>query len=177
MRIISGKHKGRKLHPPANTPARPTTDFAKTALFNIINNRFNIDELSVLDLYAGTGAIGLEFLSRGAINVVFVEKDKGSCRFIEKTLMELSMEAVVLNIDVDRYFNQSGNYSFDIIFADPPYAHCNPQHLKHEIDKKNLINAGGLLVIEHAKDLIATTEALGAEVRSYGGSVFSIFEY
>ncbi len=177
MRIISGKHKGRLLHPPANMPARPTTDFAKTGLFNIINNRFNIDQLSILDLYAGTGAIGLEFLSRGAEKVTFIEQDRVCSKFIQDTLTKLEMKSGTLIATEVEKFLGSCNQKFDLIFADPPYAKCDPGKLLTLINNNNLLNDDGLLIIEHAKELSTLTEELGAEVRSYGGSSFSFFQY
>ncbi len=121
MRIVSGKHKGIRLNPPLNISARPTTDFAKESLFNVLNNRVDFEELRVLDLFAGTGGISFEFASRGCISVTSVEKNRVQANFIRKTCTQLKLDEVQL-IQGDVFkFLKSTKVKYDLIFADPPY--------------------------------------------------------
>ena len=123
MRIISGIFRGKQIQPPGNFKARPTTDFAKESLFNILLNKFDLKEVDVLDLFAGTGSITYEFASRGARSVVAVENNPDHYRFIRKTCDALDLQLVtVIRGDVFRYLKKPVQ-SFDIIFADPPYDH------------------------------------------------------
>jgi 16S rRNA (guanine(966)-N(2))-methyltransferase RsmD len=122
MRIISGKYKGRHLEPPKNITARPTTDFAKESLFNLFTNRLDYDGIDVLDLFAGTGGIGLEFVSRGARSVIAVEKAHVQQNYIIGVCKQLGVDNLqVVRGDAFRYLNAC-SYMFDVIFADPPYA-------------------------------------------------------
>ena len=107
MRIISGKYKGRRLNPPKKLPVRPTTDMAKEALFNILNNRIYFDELSVLDLFSGTGSISFEFASRGTENITAVDQDYGCVKFINKTTEEFNMPINVIKSDVFKYLEKT----------------------------------------------------------------------
>ena len=121
MRIISGIYKGRRIQVPTNITARPTTDFAKEGLFNLLNNIIDFEEIDMLDLFSGTGSIGLEFASRGAHNVVVVEQSERHCTFIKKTCTELKIENLQLfKTDVFDFVGKCKT-KFDVIFADPPY--------------------------------------------------------
>ena len=104
MRIISGKYKGRHFYPPANITARPTTDFAKESLFNVLNNHIDFEDITVLDLFAGTGSIGLECISRGARNVIAVEMATTQLNFIRKICGELHIDNLMtVRGDVFKY--------------------------------------------------------------------------
>ncbi len=120
MRIISGTHKGKRLTAPKKLPVRPTTDMAKEGLFNILNNRFDFEEISVLDLFAGTGNISFEFASRGTKSIVAVDKYPGCLQFINKTAQELGFSIATIKADVYKYLENTSP-KVDIIFADPPY--------------------------------------------------------
>ena len=120
MRIISGKHKGRRITAPKNLPVRPTTDMSKESLFNILNNHFNFNGLKVLDLFSGTGNISYEFASRGAGPITSVDGDMGCVNFIKKTATELDLDISAIKSDVFSFLERNKT-TYDIIFADPPY--------------------------------------------------------
>ena len=129
MRIIGGKYRGKMFNPPANFKARPTTDFAKEALFNILNNDFNFENIDVLDLFSGTGSISYEFASRGVKSLVAVESNVKHAAYIEKNFKELGFsQAVIYKSDVFRYLDTCTK-KFDVIFADPPYALDNIEEI------------------------------------------------
>ena len=152
MRIVSGIYKGRRLTAPKKLPVRPTTDMAKEALFNILNNRYYFDELSVLDLYAGTGNISYEFASRGCKDIISVDKDFGCIKFINKTSEDFEMPIQTVKSDVIKYL-ENCNFKFNIIFADPPYNFTQEtfEALPKLVFSNNLLNENGLLIIEHSK--------------------------
>ena len=139
MRIIGGQYKGRKLNPPQLAPTRPTTDFARESLFNILVNNFDLSEVSFLDLFAGTGAISFEMASRGCNNITLVENFEGCVNFIKKTIAELKTSAIkVQRTDVYKYL-ETCNETFDIIFADAPYKIPNLNKLPDIILEKKLL--------------------------------------
>ncbi len=176
MRIISGRHKGKRIHAPKQLSARPTTDMAKEALFNILNNHFYIDQCSVLDLYAGTGNISYEFASRGAPQITAVELDSRAVSFISKTSKNLDFPIEVFKSDVFSYLRKTPRH-FDIIFADPPYDMASEDFAKIPaiVFERELLAEGGVLVVEHSKHLDMSTLDHFDEARRYGGSVFSFF--
>lgn len=178
MRIISGKHKGRRLMAPKKLPVRPTTDFAKESLFNILNNHFYFQEISVLDLFSGTGNISYEFASRGTEEITAVDGDYGCISFIKKTARELDFNITAIKSDVYKFLERSRIQS-DIVFADPPYAFTQEQFEKIVtlVFDNNMVSEDGFLIIEHAKQ---TTDLSSSQYfsfsKSYGGSVFSFFQ-
>jgi 16S rRNA (guanine(966)-N(2))-methyltransferase RsmD len=121
VRIISGKFKGRRIFPPKNLPVRPTTDMSKEALFNVLNNHFSFDSLKVMDLFSGTGNISYEFASRGSENITSVDGDFGCVKFIKQIAEEYDFNIAAIKSDVFKFLEKNTN-SYDIIFADPPYA-------------------------------------------------------
>src|SRR3990172_1832402 len=122
LRIISGLHKGRKLYPPAFLPVRPTTDFSKTALFNILANHFDFEKIGVLDLFTGTGSISFEFASRGCTSITSVDADQGCVKYVRETAAILNFPFIqAVKSDVFRFI-ESCTGRFDVIFAGPPYA-------------------------------------------------------
>ncbi|ALU27617.1 MULTISPECIES: RsmD family RNA methyltransferase [Myroides] len=178
MRIISGKLKGRRISPPKNLPVRPTTDMSKESLFNILNNHFNFSELTILDLFAGTGNISYEFASRGAESIVSVDGDMGCVNFIKKTAKELDLNIIPLKSDVFKFIEKH-QASYDIVFADPPYDFTQEQFEKilKDIFEKGLVDEQGMVVIEHSKfTKMDHLEHFSFE-KNYGGSVFTFFEY
>lgn len=176
MRIVSGMHKGKRITAPKKLPVRPTTDFAKEALFNILNNLYHFSNLSVIDLFSGTGNISYEFASRGASSIVAVDAHLDCLKFINKTSEVMDMPIATVKSDVQKYLQSTPNTA-DIIFADPPYD-LDKEALEKIVgttfDRK-LLNKGGSLIIEHSKkmDLSATLHFTNS--RKYGNSVFSFF--
>ncbi|HET8808984.1 MAG TPA: RsmD family RNA methyltransferase [Flavobacteriaceae bacterium] len=177
MRIISGKHKGRRLEAPKKLPVRPTTDMAKEGLFNILSNRFDFFETSVLDLFSGTGNMSYEFASRGVPQITAVDKNYHCVQYISKTSTILDAGINVVKSDVFQYLEKT-SLTADLIFADPPYDFPLEkfQKIVDIVLEKNLLNPDGVLVIEHSKhtDLSKTTGF--DEKRNYGNSVFSFFK-
>lgn len=176
MRIIGGTHKGKQIHPPKNLPVRPTTDFAKEGLFNILNNRLDFENLTVLDLFCGTGNISLEFASRGAAKVYSVDKHSACLYFVKETARELRLSNVFTErADVFKYL-KSAHGTFDLVFADPPYELANIPEIHALVFENNLLNADGLLIIEHGPRTNLQSLAHYLETRHYGNVNFSFFE-
>ena len=153
MRIISGKHKGRRITAPKKLPVRPTTDLAKESLFNILNNHFYFHEISVLDLFSGTGNISYEFASRGTEKITAVDKDYGCVSYIKKTTALLEMDITAIKSDVYKFLERTHIQS-DIIFADPPYAFTLEQfeRIATIVFERDLLLEDGFLILEHAKE-------------------------
>lgn len=177
MRIISGKKKGKRLVAPSQLPVRPTTDFAKEALFNILNNYYYFEQLSVLDLFAGTGNIGYEFASRGSVEVVSVDNHYACTRYISKTAQELDFSMEVIKADVYEFLRRTTR-KFDVIFADPPYDFqiSKMEELVAVVFERQLLNQEGILIIEHTKMIPLQTLNYFSYDKRYGGSMFSFFE-
>lgn len=176
MRIISGIHGGRKIHPPAKMPhTRPTTDIAKEGLFNIIQNNLEIDTLEVLDLFGGTGCISYELASRGASTITIVEKDNKMYDFIKKTSAELEFKNFnVVKLDVFKFI-ESSTRQYDFIFAGPPYALATIDELPVKIFEHNILKPGGWFVLEHTPRNDYKMFAHYKTERNYGTTIFSIF--
>jgi len=177
MRIISGKHKGRRLMAPKKLPVRPTTDMSKEALFNILNNRFYFDDITVIDLFAGTGNIGYEFASRGCTAVTAVDADFGCIKYINATSKELELDIQTFRSDTYAFLEKTA-ITADVIFADPPYDFEVAQFLKvvDLVFENNCLTEEGLLIIEHSKRTDLTTHPHYSHCKRYGGNVFSFFE-
>ncbi len=176
MRIISGKYKGRRIIPPTKITARPTTDFAKESLFNLIENRICIDGIDVLDLFSGTGSIGIEFISRGANSVVSVEKAHVQQNFIISTCKGLGIDNLTLVRDDAFRYIKSCQRKFDLIFADPPYQLDTLPTLPNLIFEKELLKDGGWFIMEHsAKDDFSNHPHFVSH-RQYGSVNFSFFQ-
>lgn len=175
MRIISGTYKGRRLQPPANISARPTTDFAKESIFNVLNNFTDFEELEVLDLFSGTGSIALEFVSRGCISATAIELEQKHCNFIHSTCKLLNIDNLtVIKSDVFRFVSQTGK-KFDLIFADPPYMLKELPQLPDIIFSHSLLKPGGLFILEHSAKNNFAEHPHFAEHRKYGNVNFSLF--
>ena len=176
MRIIGGRFKGRRINPPSDFKARPTTDFAREGLFNILNNRVDFESINVLDLFSGTGSMSYEFASRGALSVHLVEKDTRHILGIKKILRELNLENVKpIHIDVKAYL-KTCSVKYDIIFADPPYEMEGIETLPEIILNKNLLNEEGVFILEHSKNLNFSEHPRMADHRTYGSVNFSFFK-
>ena len=175
MRIIGGKLRGKSILPPQGYKARPTTDFAKEGLFNILNNEYEMEGLKVLDLFGGTGAISYEFASRGADRVYCVEMLPLHANFIKSQAAKFGMD----NLTVVRHnvfeFLEICHEKFDIIFADPPYALKDLETIPTKIFENSLLKEDGLLVLEHGKDNHFEDHPHFIERRIYGSVNFSFF--
>ena len=175
MRIITGKYKGRHFDVPRTFKARPTTDFAKENIFNVINAYVDWEETTALDLFAGTGSISLELLSRGCQQVISVEKDRDHARFISQGMEKLGTdEHILIKGDVFRFL-KSCHQKFDLIFADPPYALPELETIPDLIFQYDLLKEDGLLVFEHGKNNDFSTHPHFIEHRSYGSVNFTLF--
>ena len=176
MRIIGGKYKGRRIVPPGNLKARPTTDFAREGLFNILNNRVDFETINVLDLFSGTGSISYEFASRGAASVHLVEKDPRHISGIKRIIKDLDIENIrTIHIDVRAYL-KTCSVKYDIVFADPPYDLKWLKELPDLVTQADVIKNDGFFVLEHPKGLSFTGHKLFFEHRNYGGVNFSFFK-
>ncbi|MBT8312349.1 MAG: 16S rRNA (guanine(966)-N(2))-methyltransferase RsmD [Eudoraea sp.] len=176
MRIISGKYKGKRLRAPKNLPVRPTTDMAKEALFNILQNHFDFEAISVLDLFSGTGNISFEFASRGTAQIVSVDKDYRCVKFIASVSKELGLNIRTFKDDAFKFLERT-DLKFDLIFADPPYNMDLTEFNKivTRVFRHDLLKEHGMLIIEHSKHTDLSELPYFIEQRKYGGSVFSFF--
>ncbi len=177
MRIISGKYKGKILTAPKKLPVRPTTDMAKEGLFNILNNHYKFLNISVLDLFSGTGNVSYEFASRGTKDITAVDSHYACLGYIKNVSKDLDFEIETIKSDVYSYLEKT-NRKADIIFADPPYDFTTEQFLKISelVFKKDLLHENGVLIIEHSKYTKLEESPHFDNSRKYGGSVFSFFK-
>lgn len=175
MRIITGKYKGRHFEVPRTFKARPTTDFAKENLFNVLRAYLDFEDTQALDLFGGTGSISLELLSRGCTRVLTVEKDRKHYGFISQCQRTLADEAwTPMCGDALRFIDRCSQ-RFDLVFADPPYALPELGELPDRVMNSALLNDGGLFVLEHGKDYNFSQHPCFLEHRSYGSVNFSFF--
>ncbi len=175
MRIITGIYKGRHFDIPRTFKARPTTDFAKENIFNVLNQYVDFDGATALDLFSGTGSITLELLSRGCSRVISVEMDRDHHRFIQQCLEKLGTQvASPIRGDVFK-FVKACKQQFDFIFADPPYALKELPTIPDLIFEKGLLKEEGVFVFEHGKDYDFSQHPHFREHRSYGSVNFTIF--
>ncbi len=177
MRIVSGFLKGRRFEMPSSKwKTRPTTDYAKESLFNILHHQIDYDGIEVLDLFSGTGSIAYEFISRGAAKATVVEKFAPCIQFIKKQAVIFKIEAQLIYHKNDAFrFLKKHTKSYDIIFADPPYAHPQYQQLPDIIRENQLLKKGGILIIEHDSRQNFENDSNFTELRQYGQSFFSFF--
>ncbi len=176
MRIIGGTYKGRRIDPPSNFKARPTTDFAREGLFNILNNRVDFETISVLDLFSGTGSISYEFSSRGAAIVHLVEKDMNHFSGIRRIIKDMGFKNIKpIHIDVKTYL-KACHIKYDIIFADPPFDLTWLKEIPDLVMSAGIINDNGIFILEHPKALSFKNHNLFFEHRNYGGVNFSFFK-
>ena len=178
MRIISGIYGHRRFHVPSSFNARPTTDFAKENLFNVLANIIDLDGADALDLFAGTGGISFELLSRGCRRVTSVEQNRAHFSFILKVAGELKTEALnPIKGDVFRFLNTVPEQSYDFIFADPPYSLTSLPDIPRLIIEKKMLREGGVFVMEHSKENDFSSIPFFHQKRVYGAVNFSIFVY
>ena len=178
MRIIGGRYKGKTILPPQGYKARPTTDFAKENLFNVLcNNYIDFEDgVTALDLFAGTGSISIELVSRGCDRVISIEKDPQHLAFINQIMREVKTDRCFpMRADVFKYIEKC-HEQFDFIFADPPYALKDLESIPTRIFEKGLLKEDGLLVLEHGKDNHFEDDPHFIERRVYGSVNFSFFK-
>lgn len=177
MRIIRGKYGRRRFDVPTNITARPTTDFARENIFNIIENMIDIEGITALDLFAGTGAITFELLSRGAAQVTSVEKASTQQKFIAATAKKLGEENLrLVRGDVFRYLMSAPAASFDFIFADPPYDMPRFEEIPELVLSNGLLKPGGIFIIEHSRTRDFSSLPGFKRHVAYGSVNFSIFQ-
>ena len=176
MRIIGGKLRGKMIMPPQGYKARPTTDFAKEGLFNILNNEYEMEGLKVLDLFGGTGAISYEFASRGAERVYCVEMLPLHANFIKSQAARFGMD----NLTVVRHnvfeFLEICHEKFDIIFADPPYALDGLANIPDKVFERDILHPGAYFILEHPEEFNFSEHPFFVKERKYGNVHFSFFE-
>ncbi|MBN2743454.1 MAG: RsmD family RNA methyltransferase [Marinilabiliaceae bacterium] len=182
MRIVSGDLKGRRFSPPLSFKARPTTDFAKENLFNVLSNRMDFESIRVLDLFGGTGSISYEFASRGCTDVTCVELNFNHYRFICKCVDELGLKKVIhpLKADVFKFLAKSAGASlsgYDLVFADPPFDMKEVDSLPALVHESGVLKPGGLLIFEHTDKKSFAMAPGFVEVRDYGKVNFSFFQF
>ncbi|NRD21452.1 16S rRNA (guanine(966)-N(2))-methyltransferase RsmD [Winogradskyella eckloniae] len=178
MRIISGLYKGRRILAPKKLPVRPTTDMAKEALFNILNNQYYFDDISVLDLFAGTGNISYEFASRGTNDITAVDAHFGCIKFINETAEAFEMHIDTIKSDVFKFLEKN-KQQHTIIFADPPYDFDLEAFSKipQLVFNNELLHNEGVLIVEHSKHTDLSQIEHYSYSKSYGGNMFSFFEH
>ena len=176
MRVITGKYKGKHFEVPRNFKARPTTDFAKENLFNVLRGYVDFEQTRVLDLFAGTGSISLEFLSRGCPEVVCVERDRQHFAFLSKMFRSLDDAAITPMCGDALRFIDKATRSFDLVFADPPYALKEIPELPNRVMNSALLATDGLFVLEHGRACDFSNHPHFIEHRAYGSVNFSFFQ-
>ncbi len=177
MRIIGGKHKGRRFNPPKFFKARPTTDFAKESLFNLIENRIDLEGKKVLDLFSGTGNISYEFISRGCAYVMAIDISAKYLSFIEKTAKTIEPEKKILRTYKGNVFSllKKIELDYDLIFADPPYDTNLLETLPDLIFSNSTLKSNSLVIIEHSAQNDFSQHKHFQEKRNYGKVNFSFF--
>lgn len=176
MRIVGGTFSGRRFSPPTSTPARPTTDVAKEGLFNTLQNLLDIEDCKTCDLFGGTGSISYELASRGAGELVLIERDMGNINFIKKTAKELGIldKLQIIKGDVFKFMKQSTE-QYDFIFAGPPYALENIDDIPLLVFEKNMLAPEGVFVLEHTPRNDYQGHPRFLRMKNYGTTIFSFF--
>ena len=175
MRIISGSLKGRRLNPPANLPVRPTTDMAREGLFNILNNYLDYDECTVMDLFAGTGAVSMEFVSRGVREVTAVDINNACTEYIKAEARRLELNNLrVVRADVFDLLKRA-NRKFDVVFADPPYALQGLETLPDLVFAHQVLTDDGIFILEHPQEYSFEEHPHFWQHRNYGKVNYTVF--
>ena len=177
MRIVGGEFKGRRIAVPTNFPSRPTTDFAKEGLFNVLDNQLDLTDLKILDLCSGTGNISLEFLSRGVEEVTSVDSHTNCLKFVQKNANSLGIFNQIKTVKSDLIlFVRNTGLKFDIIFADPPFNFDKYNEIIEIVFERNLLTEDGILILEHSKQKSFEKEQNFRFIRNYGNVTFSFFK-
>ncbi|MFQ5797424.1 MAG: 16S rRNA (guanine(966)-N(2))-methyltransferase RsmD [Bacteroidota bacterium] len=179
MRVIAGQYKGRRLYSVRDRRVRPATDRVKETIFNVLATRLELSGAAVLDLFAGTGSLGIEALSRGAHRAVFVEAARPAVQIIERNLKALSAKScsAVVQMDAMKYIRETRE-QFDVVFADPPYAFEFTDQLPTLIYERHLTSSGGFLLIEHRDTVrFPSSTAYGVSLtKKFAGTVVTFFQ-
>ena len=176
MRVISGKFRGKRISSPEGDKVRPTTDKIKETLFNILVSKNLLGEVFALDLFGGTGGIGIELLSRGAEKVIFIDKDRESIRFIRENLKNVGASEQtfeIYNVDYEFALKKLQGKKFDLIFADPPYNAGFEDMVIRLVQKYDLLQSDGVLVIEHSTQKSFESETFEVDNRKCGNTTLS----
>ena len=178
MRIIRGKYKTRRYPVPKNFPSRPTTDFAKEGLFNILEHQYMSEDMDILDLCAGTGNISIEFLSREAGRVIAVDKNFNAYKHMKSMAakLECTDKLTVIKSDILKFVSKTDK-QFDLIFADPPYKYVDHEILAEQVFERNLLKEDGVLIVEHGRETSLESITHFKFMRIYGNVHFSFFEH
>lgn len=178
MRIIGGSLKGKIIHVPSGFPSRPTTDFAREGLFNILGNTEEFGNIRVLDLFTGTGCISYEFYSRGAKEITMIDHHSRVVKNLLKTNAQLNAQSFiqVIKSDVLHYLKRTID-TFDFIFSDPPFDAACHAEIASIVFQRKLLNADGLLIIEHGKQTNLSKETYFKSSRKFGNVNFSFFSW
>ena len=175
MRIIAGNLKGRRLNPPANLPVRPTTDMARESLFNILNNYVDYEDSSVMDLFSGTGAVAVEFISRGVREVTAVDINSACTDYIKSEASRLDIRNLhVVRADVFDLLKRASR-KFDIVFADPPYALADLAKLPDLVFERQVLTDDGIFILEHPREYSFEEHPRFWQHRNYGKVNFTFF--
>ncbi|MBR1766759.1 MAG: 16S rRNA (guanine(966)-N(2))-methyltransferase RsmD [Bacteroidales bacterium] len=175
MRIIAGNLKGRRLNPPANLPVRPTTDMARESLFNILNNYVDYEDSSVMDLFSGTGAVAVEFISRGVREVTAVDINSACTDYIKSEASRLDIRNLhVVRADVFDLLKRASR-KFDIVFADPPYALADLAKLPGLVFERQVLTDDGIFILEHPREYSFEEHPRFWQHRNYGKVNFTFF--
>ena len=175
MRIIGGRLKGKSVNPPAGYKARPTTDFAREGLFNVLDNEYEFEGLKVLDLFGGTGAIAFEFASRGAATVYSVEMARENASFIKTEAKRLGLDNVIMVRDNVFDFLPICREKFDIIFADPPYSLEGLETIPDKVFARDILHPGCYFILEHGAEHSFKDHPRFKKEKRYGRVHFSFF--
>jgi len=176
VRIIGGTYKGRQIARDNKLTLRPTTDFAKEGLFNILSNRYDLSSFDILDLFSGTGSISYEFASRGCPNIHSVEMDPRHAAFIRTTAEKSGFSQIRVVRDDAFHFLTICKAQYDIVFADPPYDMPHIEELPELIFRQNILKPDGILIVEHSKRNDFTGNEHLFDHRNYGNVHFSFFK-
>lgn len=175
MRIIHGEHSGRRIHLPKNLRARPTTDQARESLFNILMNRYELEEKNALDLFSGTGSISYEFASLGCKEVIAVDNDSFHIAAIQKNCDQIGLNQIItIRQDVFRFLQRPVK-KYDIIFADPPYDLSNLIQIPDRVLNSGILHPEGVFILEHGPSNQFSQHSFWKETRKYGKVHFSFF--
>ncbi|HZV71796.1 MAG TPA: RsmD family RNA methyltransferase [Saprospiraceae bacterium] len=175
MRIIGGQWKGRRIHIPSNSwPVRPTTDFAREALFNILDNRIEYSQIKALDLFGGTGIHSVELASRGCMDITYVDRHRESTRFVQSLTKEMDLPVHAIQSDVFAFIKKTDR-QWNYIFADPPYDLKGLEEFPKFLLESGILTPDGIFVLEHPSKKSFENVPGFREARHYGQSVFSFF--
>ena len=175
MRIIGGACKGKQIVTDNKLTLRPTTDFAKEGLFNILSNRYDVSSFDVLDLFSGTGSISYEFASRGCQSIHAVEMEPRHAVFIRTTAAKLGFRQIRVIRDDAFHFLSICKVQYDIVFADPPYDMLRIGEIPEKVLQQNILKPDGILILEHSQKNDFTGHEFLLDHRNYGNVHFSFF--